>query len=741
MYAKPRHSPLRALVAALLLSSCLVAMDVAAAVPQTLDLQGALLAQGGGPGADGKYALTFSLYATVADKQALWTEIAKAVYVTGGRFQHRLGSVTPLDLEMLGKGQARWIGVQVDVDAELSRVPLSTVPFAGRAEGAQTADHAVSADSAKSATVAADLKCTGCVSVAELVLDGDLDLGGNALKAKQIAAGSVSAQSIVAGTFVGDGSKLTGINMPQGKCKEGEVVAGIGADGGLVCVPGSTKLPADGLAAVSNGVLTNLFEGTWAISQAVSIPDNNPIGVSAQVVVPEGGLAVSLSVHVEVQNSDISGLSLVLYDPANGQHLLYDKGGNGKALTATYPAPDKPIGGDLASWVGKSPKGVWRLKAVDLKAGPGGADGAITAFSVKVSWLSGDKVAANGAIVASAGVRNQLASKPPVTCSPGVQGHTYFDKAKASLFVCDGADWRQLVALGLCGNKVVNADETCDDGNTVDGDGCSAKCQQNVCGDGVIWQGKEQCDDGNTKDGDGCSALCGLETYASCKDAVAKGLKKDGLYQIDLGDGSPVFQAWCDLEAGGWMLMMTLTAKSAYNYNHEVWTKADDASGAVPRVDVDADKVSRAFYKMKTTQTRLCMHGSDGKVVCNEFGHGTMTGQALATGPVLTSSFNTSGKLSAAWKSLVPGGAWAAAHRHRWGWSHGISGCYGVRVGFSADNDSSDSRDSGIGMGLSPIGGGCGAALASGSGYFHYPGWDPKPNPNTGGLRSYIWMR
>ncbi len=70
-----------------------------------------------------------------------------------------------------------------------------------------------------------------------------------------------------------------------------------------------------------------------------------------------------------------------------------------------------------------------------------------------------------------------------------------------------------------------------------------------------------------------------------------------------------------------------------------------------------------------------------------------------------------------------------------------MAGCYGIRVGFSADNDGSDNRDSGIGMGLQAIGSGCGVVLSTGSGYFHYPGWNPKPNPNAAGLRGYVWMR
>ena len=67
--------------------------------------------------------------------------------------------------------------------------------------------------------------------------------------------------------------------------------------------------------------------------------------------------------------------------------------------------------------------------------------------------------------------------------------------------------------LELDGSTAVG--ETCDDGNTVDGDGCSSTCQiENntpVCGNGQLEDG-EGCDDGNTIGGDACSATCLIET-------------------------------------------------------------------------------------------------------------------------------------------------------------------------------------------------------------------------------------
>ena len=103
----------------------------------------------------------------------------------------------------------------------------------------------------------------------------------------------------------------------------------------------------------------------------------------------------------------------------------------------------------------------------------------------------------------------------------------------------------------VCGDgRRVKTGEQCDDGNVVDGDGCSAKCKVEAgwrcegtysynnqmynltgtlmtpsvcvaqsCGDGHV-KFHEQCDDGNTIDGDGCSAKCTVEPFYDCSQAT-----------------------------------------------------------------------------------------------------------------------------------------------------------------------------------------------------------------------------
>lgn len=70
-----------------------------------------------------------------------------------------------------------------------------------------------------------------------------------------------------------------------------------------------------------------------------------------------------------------------------------------------------------------------------------------------------------------------------------------------------------------CGNGVLDALEECDDGNKVDGDACTNKCMDAVCGDGVVQALVEACDDGNQVDNDACRNTC---VAAACGDGVVQ---------------------------------------------------------------------------------------------------------------------------------------------------------------------------------------------------------------------------
>ena len=74
---------------------------------------------------------------------------------------------------------------------------------------------------------------------------------------------------------------------------------------------------------------------------------------------------------------------------------------------------------------------------------------------------------------------------------------------------CEGASdsCTDFCTLQQCGDGYTSAGETCDDGNTLDGDDCDATCQVSSCGDSVVAS-DEPCDDGNLELGDGCTPDC-----------------------------------------------------------------------------------------------------------------------------------------------------------------------------------------------------------------------------------------
>lgn len=88
----------------------------------------------------------------------------------------------------------------------------------------------------------------------------------------------------------------------------------------------------------------------------------------------------------------------------------------------------------------------------------------------------------------------------------------------------------------VCGNAVIEAGEECDDGNSSDGDSCSAFCRvtynapSTSCGNGVVDVG-ETCDDGNSLLGDGCYQ-CKRETCNPPAGIVLRTKKVTGKYYL-----------------------------------------------------------------------------------------------------------------------------------------------------------------------------------------------------------------
>ncbi len=565
-----------------------------AAVAQPLMLaEGVLTSTGGVPAADGDYKLTFTLWDAPKGGKAVWSE-SLDTKVVGGRFTAQLGATKAID--PAGLSSALHLGLTVGQEPELPRHPLMAAPLAMRASLAEglscsgsvgaTAAAFNYAGAASKGGPASDLACTGCVSVAEIKFDGDVDLGGNAIKGGNATfSGDLVAKTVTSTMFVGDGSKLTGIKTASGACADGQAVVGIAADGKLQCKALVSALPKDGVSQVSNGLLSNQFTDLQGPPQAnVPIPDNTGASANSVITFPDLGEAQGLTIAVELSNTDLASVAVKLLPPDDKKvgYVLCDPCGSKdqKSLKATWTEAQAPKSGDLSPWIGKNPKGEWTLVVTDsafcVKQAPGNGplcdldkkeDGAIIDWSVQAKTLSTKKVAATSSL--------QLlpVDVAPFTCTINHMGALYFNKKDKALRYCDGAVWRTLA--DTCGNGVLEPGEECDDGNNSDGDGCNSTCKP-VCGDG-FKVGKEECDDKNNVDTDACSNQC-VAGYAtiqgkpgvSCLEISAKyaaggGKAADGSFWIKAPKGQ-VLQVKCDMttEGGGYTYFAIDSGKDTY---------------------------------------------------------------------------------------------------------------------------------------------------------------------------------
>jgi cysteine-rich repeat protein len=76
----------------------------------------------------------------------------------------------------------------------------------------------------------------------------------------------------------------------------------------------------------------------------------------------------------------------------------------------------------------------------------------------------------------------------------------------------DGCSNCEVTRIARCGDFYLDAGEECDDGNLNVGDGCTTSCSKELeyCGDGKLLA-PEECDDGNPRSNDGCSSSCRIE--------------------------------------------------------------------------------------------------------------------------------------------------------------------------------------------------------------------------------------
>lgn len=131
-------------VTSLLLGSFAYAQQEAASttnptVPPLVNFSGKLTDLNGKP-LEGVVSVTFSLYNEQQSAAPVWMETQNVLPDKNGRYSVKLGSAsaTGLPTDIFMTGEARWLGIQAEGQAEYPRVMLLSVPYALKAGDAQT---------------------------------------------------------------------------------------------------------------------------------------------------------------------------------------------------------------------------------------------------------------------------------------------------------------------------------------------------------------------------------------------------------------------------------------------------------------------------------------------------------------------------------------------------------------------------------------------------------------------------
>src|SRR5215469_9034911 len=110
-----------------------------AVVPTLVNFSGKLSDENGKP-LSGIVGVTFLLYKDQQGGAPLWMETQNVQLDNGGHYSVLLGSTTSqgIPADVFSSGEARWLGVQQQSEAEQPRIMLLSVPYALKAGDAAT---------------------------------------------------------------------------------------------------------------------------------------------------------------------------------------------------------------------------------------------------------------------------------------------------------------------------------------------------------------------------------------------------------------------------------------------------------------------------------------------------------------------------------------------------------------------------------------------------------------------------
>jgi hypothetical protein len=315
-----------------------VATNASAVVPTQVKFSGALTDVNGKP-LSGTVGVTFLLYKDEQGGAPLWMETQNVTPDKSGHYTVVLGSTTTqgLPTDLFASGEARWLGVQAQGQAEQPRVLLLSVPYALKAGDAQTVGglppsaFVLAVPAAGSPAVAASVANAVSVATAPPPASSNVTTTGGTVNAIPMFTTATNIQNSLltqAGTTaVNVGGKL---NLP--------------ATGAATATKGFNSRPETMVASVFNSGTSTAVAQTFQL-QTEPAGNNTPTASGTLNLLYGSGTATPVETGLKISNKGIVSF-------ATGQTFPGTGPGTVKSVGLTAPSTDFTVTGSPVTGAG-----------------------------------------------------------------------------------------------------------------------------------------------------------------------------------------------------------------------------------------------------------------------------------------------------------------------------------------------------------------------------------------------------
>ncbi len=210
-------------------------------------------------------------------------------------------------------------------------------------------------------------------------------------------------------------------------------------------------------------------------------------------------------------------------------------------------------------------------------------------------------------------------------------------ESEGSIKQCHWKPWSQCRPANYCGDGVLDAGETCDDGNRNDNDACTNRCVANVCGDGIMnIPGGEECDYGRDN-GRGCTGAEYGSTCAACTNQCRMTASSGGYCGNGQLDGSEQCDSTDFGRAAGIQSSTGLTC-SGLGFDYAERSRCTDKDNSASTIEVASTDIAARCAPGTARDIISCGRscGYNGCASCT-----TQTGTATITGIVHDAVYST----------------------------------------------------------------------------------------------------